>query len=374
VTLFPSARLWKRLGVSCASGLLFLGVAEWSVETFCYVPARRAPIAFWGRNDDAIQLEGPGSAFEPNDRWFWQPRPGAQYVNETINEDGYRGERFPLARGARFRIVTLGDSSTMGYGVSEREAWPRRLEAILREGGREAEVLNLGVVGFTSLQGLLYYEGKAKEYDPDLVIAAFGAFNDAAAAEEGLTDAAKLAIFESASYRAREFFRRFTLVRWMETWRSAPGPNASEAAQPGAAQPGNSAHSDKTASRPAPRPRVSPAELESNINKIAAGQRARGKQFLLVCPPRTREAEREFPATVEYTAALHRAATAAGAPLADVYDEFRAREDAMPAPGSPESWYLDFVHPSVRGHQEYASIVAKLCVSKQWPPATGSAK
>ncbi|MFN7146386.1 MAG: SGNH/GDSL hydrolase family protein [Myxococcota bacterium] len=43
------------------------------------------------------------------------------------------------------RILALGDSVTHGWGVTEEEAWPARLEAELRQRGAAVEVINAGV-------------------------------------------------------------------------------------------------------------------------------------------------------------------------------------------------------------------------------------
>ncbi len=44
-------------------------------------------------------------------------------------------------------IVCLGASNTEGYGVSRDEAYPARLEALLKARGIEARVLNAGISG-----------------------------------------------------------------------------------------------------------------------------------------------------------------------------------------------------------------------------------
>jgi acyl-CoA thioesterase-1 len=39
-------------------------------------------------------------------------------------------------------IVALGDSNTAGYGVSAENAFPARLQAMLRRGGYDVQVAN----------------------------------------------------------------------------------------------------------------------------------------------------------------------------------------------------------------------------------------
>lgn len=47
------------------------------------------------------------------------------------------------------RIVAIGDSNTAGLGVARDEAFPARLEALLRAAGHEAQVWNAGIAGDT---------------------------------------------------------------------------------------------------------------------------------------------------------------------------------------------------------------------------------
>ncbi|HEX2726276.1 MAG TPA: GDSL-type esterase/lipase family protein [Beijerinckiaceae bacterium] len=47
------------------------------------------------------------------------------------------------------RIVAIGDSNTAGFGVAREEAFPARLEALLRAAGHDAQVWNAGITGDT---------------------------------------------------------------------------------------------------------------------------------------------------------------------------------------------------------------------------------
>jgi acyl-CoA thioesterase-1 len=53
------------------------------------------------------------------------------------------------AASAQEIIVALGDSNTAGFGVSPLEAFPARLEALLRSRGQPVHVVNAGVLGDT---------------------------------------------------------------------------------------------------------------------------------------------------------------------------------------------------------------------------------
>src|ERR1700678_3262658 len=55
-----------------------------------------------------------------------------------------------LASAATAQIVAFGASNTAGYGVGSDQAWPARLEAMLRARGYQATVANAGISGDTT--------------------------------------------------------------------------------------------------------------------------------------------------------------------------------------------------------------------------------
>ena len=59
----------------------------------------------------------------------------------------------PVSARAAEAIVVLGDSLTAGYGLPAGDAFPTRLQAALKDEGREVAVLNAGVSGDTSAGG-----------------------------------------------------------------------------------------------------------------------------------------------------------------------------------------------------------------------------
>jgi acyl-CoA thioesterase-1 len=71
-------------------------------------------------------------------------------------------------------IVAVGDSLTAGYGVSEENAYPARLEKKLREAGYTWRVVNAGVSGETS-SGALSRMAWILKTKPDIVILETGA-------------------------------------------------------------------------------------------------------------------------------------------------------------------------------------------------------
>ena len=88
-------------------------------------------------------------------------------VDVKINGLGLRDrdrktERTP----GTFRILTIGDSLTFGFGVQAEETFSSRLEDLLPR----TEVLNGGVCGYGTDQALLYLEACGFGLNPDLIV------------------------------------------------------------------------------------------------------------------------------------------------------------------------------------------------------------
>ena len=69
------------------------------------------------------------------------------------------------------RVIVLGDSFTLGLGVTSEDSFPKRLEDNLRRaiGGESIAVLNAGIVSYSPFLEKLLFERKLTEYRPTLV-------------------------------------------------------------------------------------------------------------------------------------------------------------------------------------------------------------
>lgn len=72
-------------------------------------------------------------------------------------------------------IVMLGDSLTAGFGLPDGEALPAELERQLDSLGVSADLINAGVSGDTSANGLARYDWSVRAANPDILIIALGA-------------------------------------------------------------------------------------------------------------------------------------------------------------------------------------------------------
>jgi acyl-CoA thioesterase-1 len=63
------------------------------------------------------------------------------------------GARAQAAPGPEIRLLMLGDSITAGFGLARHEGPPARIQALLREKGRNVRVIDAGVSGDTTAGG-----------------------------------------------------------------------------------------------------------------------------------------------------------------------------------------------------------------------------
>jgi lysophospholipase L1-like esterase len=110
----------------------------------------------------------------------------------SINSEGFRDGESPKSKPpSAFRIVCLGDSWTFGMNVGQQQAYPQRLGAMLRQQFPDVtfDVLNRGVLGYTSYQGKELLRTRVLDLSPDIVVLAY-AMNDATVIGRRDTEAA----------------------------------------------------------------------------------------------------------------------------------------------------------------------------------------
>ena len=145
------------LGVS----VIFLG----SLEGLCrFLEARRPPRTIadyiW---DWEKQWEGDFYTVT-SDAVGWPPW-------QEFNPDGLRDRARPVEKlPGTWRVVGLGDSVTMGAGIEAAEAWPQVLEARFASEGRDIEVLNVALWGWSTRQERIAYDRLVRRHKPDQVL------------------------------------------------------------------------------------------------------------------------------------------------------------------------------------------------------------
>lgn len=228
----------------------------------------------------------------------------------TSNDVGFRGRPFGEKSPVVLRVVTVGDSSTFGWGVDPEWTYQELLANRLRLNGRKADVFNLGIPGMTSRHGVAVLDHYGLAFDPDIVIASFGA-NDARfvpvdaehelAADETWSGAARWTLVKLRTF---QLMRRL-IFSFYDPFK-AQAAKASQAAQAPA------------------RPLIKAVTLQDydrNLRRIHRDATARGAKtiFLSVCTPS------------EYVDAMRQTARSLNVPFVDVGQIFYDKIDAVVA-------------------------------------------
>jgi lysophospholipase L1-like esterase len=160
--------------------VLFFSLAELICREFDLTDKFDADFKFYIHNV-ASDL---GNDFIVEDAFLmWFPKPNYSDAHIKINSQGFRDKEYKVTKDKNvFRILCLGDSSTFGLGVPIHDTYhallENRLNKELGQSGKKFEIINAGVPGYTSCQGLALYKYRGVKYTPDVVTFYFG-FNDA---------------------------------------------------------------------------------------------------------------------------------------------------------------------------------------------------
>lgn len=225
------------------------------------------------------------------------------------------------------RILAVGDSCTYGWNVPPEAAFPQRVERLLAERGgtRRYRVINAGVPGYTSTQGLIFLREKnLLALRPSVLILSFG-FNDGAR----LGDVEELLRWQRRMmpvFRADDFLLRSSeLWRWLRVHTTAPPPQIDTRLAP----------------------RVAPERFKRNLTEMVRLGREHGARPMLIRFFRC-AAKQVDPTLGQDCRAFARA-----------FEE-AARESNAPAIVY-EGPIFDIVHPTAEGYEQLArEIVARL--------------
>lgn len=103
---------------------------------------------------------------------LWRLRPNLDMQVEghrmQTNSLGMRDD--PVGEKQGFRILSLGESSTWGYGVEGKETYTEVLSSLLSRPDRPVDALNAGVPAWSIYQSFLYLTTEGAALHPDLVL------------------------------------------------------------------------------------------------------------------------------------------------------------------------------------------------------------
>jgi lysophospholipase L1-like esterase len=111
------------------------------------------------------------------------------------------------------KVICLGDSITFGWNVDQNLTYPIHLEWLLNaKYPGQFEVVNAGVPGYTSRQGLVFYAKKLRKLKPAFVIISFGA-NDSTFAPIPDKNSIRYKSASAVLHELLSFSRIYTLLR-----------------------------------------------------------------------------------------------------------------------------------------------------------------
>jgi lysophospholipase L1-like esterase len=175
--------------VSIGSVVLTLGLLEIGLDiahaiTRCrtppppasYNPSSEPMDDFWGSEPRSAVIHQPSAI--PGLGYEMAPNRELRAGNGiaiTTNRFGMRdSEPAEQKSNSPCRIAAIGDSYTLGLGVREEETYAKVLENLLRASRQAAqcpfEVLNFGVVGYSSLDESLVMKYRVVDFDPQVVV------------------------------------------------------------------------------------------------------------------------------------------------------------------------------------------------------------
>jgi len=162
LALLASSLVFTLLVTEASLRVAFYHSKDFAMEMWKYAAQLKQPVS----NPDLSFVHVPnGHAF-------------LMGVDVGINSQGLRDYEYSFAKPPEtYRIMMLGDSTTLGWGVPLEATVPKVLERELNEGRPlgidRFEVLNAGVGNYNTVQEVAYYETIGKAFDPDFVVLVF---------------------------------------------------------------------------------------------------------------------------------------------------------------------------------------------------------
>ncbi len=241
------------------------------------------------------------------------------------------------------RLVVLGDSIAVGYGLPPAQAWPALLEKRLQDTfpGQRYQVINASIAGHTVADAYIRFNEHVLAYRPHMVLIAFG-INDCRRVWR-MNDARRLQIFarHELSWWGRSYLLR-TLIN-----RLRPIPRATVV--------------NETAL--APEPRIPLDAFRHILRWLGRRSRGAGAQPVYLSLPPIQPSlefyhEHEFMHWQQYSAAIRQLARSENVPFIELSHDFP----------SSAAWMPDGVHLAAAGQK---IIADRVWAAMQRPPLAG---
>jgi lysophospholipase L1-like esterase len=228
-----------------------------------------------------------------------------------INSRGDRnGEVADQAQASTLRIACIGDSWTFGMNVDQDETYPSRLDAHLHEQwpGQKFEIMNFGVLGYSSLQGLRLLKQRVLGFHPNIVVIGF-AMNDSDVAgyrdKDNVTGSGKPLV---RLKEAAQTFESYKLLDYLAlTVKFRPRTLADYLKQETGVRESGFVNYDELD----PWTRVSPRDYEANMREMIRLARTAGAAVIML--------DNELWGESPYRPVLRRVSNDLNVPLIDTY-------------------------------------------------------
>lgn len=268
---------------------------------------------------------------------FWKLPAGS--AKHHVNALGLLGDEVQLVKPHDgYRIQCLGDSITFGFGVAYQQAYPYALEQLLNRTRTPLvfEVWNAGVPGYSSLQGLRYFQQELAQCHPDVVTVCFGRNDRRFLNQEGgyLPDS-------QVQVTAQWISRLKRLLSFSQFYQFFRGQILQARFKQNLAK-------EQTANQG--QCRIEPDEFAAIITELLGSIRRHGAvPIILTAPVR-------FSSIGTYNYLLRELAAANSVPLVDVEARFSDL--------NVEQFLLDDCHPNQLGHQLIAENLYRLVMAQ----------
>ncbi len=318
--------------------------------------------------------EESAGLFVPDAELFWSLRPNlnATYKGARVTTDrlGLRSPEAGPKKDHEFRILSLGESSTFGSGVSDDQTYTALIPRYLENANPDFvfTAFNAGVSAWSSFQSLKYLELRGLKLKPDLVIFYHelndylpSTLRDSSNTEIGVRKTDRELYESRLNSVSRRLLSVSALVRLLQSryavW-SVEAFNKQDFTNPlltiglpDISLPGrltrmeNGQLAKAGLNEKSLGQRVSATERLENLSQLASVCRSRGVSLIVIHP--------SYRESIRHTCLLTRFCDEHHVLLYDAYDALHPPE--LP----PGALFRDSMHPNAEGHSRLAKGLAE---------------
>lgn len=160
-------RAWQNLALLATSLTILLVVGEIAVRLLYFRIADYNSEMWRYASEVKVRTSNPKLPFVHG-----ASRSGDFYgAKIQTNSHGFRDREYPVERvPGRTRIMMIGDSFTLGWGVPFDSTYSKQLELLLNASGSTTEVINTGVGNYNTVMEVELFKQGGLRFHPDAVI------------------------------------------------------------------------------------------------------------------------------------------------------------------------------------------------------------